>query len=60
MNNSSARVPCTIVTGFLGAILGGLGTEHGIHLLGRYQVLRSDKLLFSRPAFEKLEERLKD
>lgn len=29
-----------ILTGFLGAILGGLGTEHGIHLIGRYQVLR--------------------
>jgi large subunit ribosomal protein L4 len=28
--------------------------------LNTYQVLRSDKLLFSRPAFEKLEERLKD
>ncbi|MDY0059694.1 MAG: MMPL family transporter [Myxococcota bacterium] len=25
-----------ILTAFLGAILGGLGTEHGIHLLGRY------------------------
>ncbi|MBI3185509.1 MAG: MMPL family transporter [Myxococcales bacterium] len=29
-----------ILTGFLGAILGGLGIEHGIHLLGRYEVLR--------------------
>jgi large subunit ribosomal protein L4 len=28
--------------------------------LNTYQVLRSDKLLFSRPAFEKLEERLTD
>lgn len=28
--------------------------------LNTYQVLRSDKLLFSRPAFEKLEERLSD
>ena len=28
--------------------------------LNTYQVLRSDKLLFSRPAFEKLEERLAD
>jgi predicted RND superfamily exporter protein len=30
-----------ILTGFLGAILGGLGIEHGIHLLGRYQTLRA-------------------
>ncbi len=29
-----------VLTGFLGAILGGLGIEHGIHLLGRYDVLR--------------------
>ena len=28
--------------------------------LNTYQVLRSDKLLFTRGAFEKLEERLKD
>ena len=28
--------------------------------LNTYQVLRSDKLVFSRPAFEKLEERLSD
>ncbi|MGQ0503903.1 MAG: efflux RND transporter permease subunit [Myxococcaceae bacterium] len=31
-----------VLTGFLGAILGGLGTEHGIHLLGRYEVLRTE------------------
>ena len=31
-----------LLTGFLGAILGGLGLEHGIHLLGRYQALRSE------------------
>ncbi|MGI5861809.1 MAG: efflux RND transporter permease subunit [Myxococcales bacterium] len=30
-----------LLTAFLGAILGGLGTEHGIHLLGRYSGLRS-------------------
>lgn len=30
-----------LLTGFLGAILGGLGTEHGIHLLGRYAALRN-------------------
>jgi predicted RND superfamily exporter protein len=30
-----------ILTAFLGAILGGLGTEHGIHLLGRYSELRA-------------------
>lgn len=30
-----------LLTGFLGAILGGLGTEHGIHLLGRYGALRT-------------------
>jgi hypothetical protein len=29
-----------LITGFLGAILGGLGIEHGIHLLGRYLYLR--------------------
>ncbi len=29
-----------LLTGFLGAILGGLGVEHGIHLLGRYLFLR--------------------
>jgi predicted RND superfamily exporter protein len=29
-----------IMTGFLGAVLGGLGTEHGIHLLTRYSTLR--------------------
>lgn len=28
-----------LLTGFAGAILGGLGFEHGIHLLGRYQAL---------------------
>jgi len=31
-----------LLTAFLGAILGGLGVEHGIHLLGRYQALRSE------------------
>ncbi len=31
-----------ILTGFLGAVLGGLGTEHGIHLVGRYSALRSE------------------
>ncbi len=31
-----------LLTGFLGAILGGLGIEHGIHLLGRYLHLRGD------------------
>ncbi len=30
-----------LLTGFLGAVLGGLGVEHGIHLLGRYTTLRS-------------------
>jgi predicted RND superfamily exporter protein len=30
-----------ILTGFLGAVLGGLGTEHGIHLLTRYSSLRA-------------------
>ncbi len=29
-----------LLTGFLAAILGGLGIEHGIHLLGRYEALR--------------------
>nr|WP_217911555.1 MMPL family transporter [Myxococcus sp. AM011] len=31
-----------LLTGFLGAILGGLGVEHGIHLLGRYLHLRTE------------------
>lgn len=31
-----------LLTGFLGAVLGGLGVEHGIHLLGRYTALRSE------------------
>ncbi|WP_241758488.1 efflux RND transporter permease subunit [Myxococcus landrumensis] len=31
-----------LLTGFLGAILGGLGVEHGIHLVGRYLHLRSE------------------
>ena len=31
-----------LLTAFLGAILGGLGVEHGIHLLGRYQALRRE------------------
>jgi uncharacterized protein len=31
-----------LLTGFLGAILGGLGIEHGIHLLTRYFALRSE------------------
>ena len=31
-----------LLTGFLGAILGGLGTEHGIHLVGRYAALRRE------------------
>ncbi len=31
-----------LLTGFLGAILGGLGMEHGIHLLGRYLHLRGE------------------
>lgn len=31
-----------LLTGFLGAILGGLGTEHGIHLLTRYRALLAD------------------
>ncbi|EAU67922.1 efflux RND transporter permease subunit [Stigmatella aurantiaca] len=33
-----------LLTGFLGAILGGLGIEHGIHLLGSYLHLRGDGL----------------
>ena len=33
-----------LLTGFLAAILGGLGIEHGIHLLGRYQALRQEGL----------------
>lgn len=33
-----------LLTAFLGAILGGLGTEHGIHILGRYVALREDGL----------------
>ncbi|WP_141593000.1 RND family transporter [Myxococcus sp. AB056] len=31
-----------LLTGFLAAVLGGLGVEHGIHLLGRYTTLRSE------------------
>ena len=31
-----------LLTAFLGAILGGLGTEHGIHIYGRYAGLRSE------------------
>ncbi|MFP2896981.1 efflux RND transporter permease subunit [Corallococcus sp. 4LFB] len=31
-----------LLTAFLGAILGGLGVEHGIHLLGRYLALRGE------------------
>ncbi|XXF78608.1 MMPL family transporter [Myxococcaceae bacterium GXIMD 01537] len=30
-----------LLTAFLGAVLGGLGVEHGIHLLGRYTTLRA-------------------
>ena len=33
-----------LLTGFLAAILGGLGIEHGIHLLGRYEALRREGL----------------
>ncbi len=33
-----------LLTAFLGAILGGLGTEHGIHLFGRYASLRTEGL----------------
>jgi predicted RND superfamily exporter protein len=43
-----------LLTGFLGAVLGGLGVEHGIHLLGRYTTLRSeghDSLEAVREAF---------
>ncbi|HYI00142.1 efflux RND transporter permease subunit [Hyalangium sp.] len=43
-----------LLTGFLGAVLGGLGVEHGIHLLGRYTALRSegkDSLEAVRDAF---------
>ncbi len=32
----------SLLTGFLGAILGGLGVEHGIHLLTRYLALRAE------------------
>jgi len=31
-----------LLTAFLGAVLGGLGTEHGIHLLGRFVSLRAE------------------
>ncbi|RKH09128.1 hypothetical protein D7V97_17565 [Corallococcus sp. CA053C] len=31
-----------LLTAFLGAILGGLGVEHGIHLMGRYLNLRGE------------------
>ncbi len=31
-----------LLTAFFGAILGGLGIEHGIHLLGRYRTLRAE------------------
>ncbi len=31
-----------LLTAFAGAILGGLGTEHGIHLTGRYAALRGE------------------
>ena len=31
-----------ILTAFLGAILGGLGTEHGLHLVGRYVKRRGE------------------
>ncbi|MDY7226093.1 efflux RND transporter permease subunit [Hyalangium rubrum] len=43
-----------LLTGFLAAVLGGLGVEHGIHLLGRYTTLRSegqDSLQATREAF---------
>ncbi|MDZ4693836.1 MAG: MMPL family transporter [Deltaproteobacteria bacterium] len=33
-----------LLTGFLAAVLGGLGVEHGIHLLGRYQNLRTQNV----------------
>ena len=38
-----------LLTGFLAAILGGLGIEHGIHLLGRYEALRSEGAARWRP-----------
>ncbi len=31
-----------VLTGFLAAVLGGLGFEHGIHLIGRYGALRNE------------------
>lgn len=31
-----------LLTAFLGAVLGGLGVEHGIHLLSRYTTLRNE------------------
>jgi len=31
-----------LLTAFLGAVLGGLGTEHGIHLVGRFAALRAE------------------
>jgi len=31
-----------LLTAFLGAVLGGLGTEHGIHLVGRFVALRAE------------------
>lgn len=33
-----------LLTAFLGAVLGGLGTEHGIHLVGRFVALRREGL----------------
>ena len=41
-----------LLTGFLGAILGGLGIEHGIHLLGRYLHLRGESWKPSEAARE--------
>jgi hypothetical protein len=41
-----------LLTGFLGAILGGLGIEHGIHLLGRYLHLRGERWKPSEAARE--------
>lgn len=44
-----------VLTGFLGAVLGGLGFEHGIHLIGRYGSLRSQGVSSedaTRQAFE--------
>ncbi|MBF5043301.1 MMPL family transporter [Aggregicoccus sp. 17bor-14] len=44
-----------LLTGFLGAILGGLGVEHGIHLYGRYTALRTEGILAedaTREAFQ--------